>query len=102
MAVTITAAEASTSDGTVVATITRVPTGGGIGGVFTPAGVHEFVTHPVGETFHVRCLSPDSTIPDQLLEAADYDAAAALAEAYVAKREQHAATVASLADDLKV
>ena len=58
--------------------------------------------HPTFTRFHARLLSPDRMIPDQLVETETYDEAVDVAVAYGAKRIQHAAKVAELAESLKV
>jgi hypothetical protein len=89
------------ADGTALAQIERVRIGGGTQTV-TVDGVPEERIHPTFERWHVRLLSPDRMIPDQLLDAETYDDAADLALRYAAKRVEHAAAVAELADSLRV
>lgn len=101
MSLLVTAAEVSTSDGTLVATIARIPVGGGVQ-VVTVDGVPEDRVHVSGAVYHVRCLSPDPMLPDILLSVADYAAAAETAEAYAVKRAEHAAELAALAQKLAV
>ena len=88
-------------DGRRAATIDRVPVGGG-SQVVTVDGIPEERIHPSGEAFHVRLLSPDRMIPDELRAVGSYDEAVALAESYAAKLDAHATTLASLAADLQV
>lgn len=90
-------AQVQAPDGTPVALIERVTIGGGIRMV-----EGEPQQHPTFERFHVRLLSPDRMIPDQLREVETYDEACELAEKYAAKREEHAAQVDALAETLKV
>ncbi len=84
-------------DGTAVAQIERVLIGGG-----TRVIEGEEHTHPQFERFHVRLLSPDRMIPDELRETETYDEAVALAVRYADKRVEHAAAVAGLAESLKI
>jgi hypothetical protein len=88
-------------DGTPLAQIERVRIGGGTQTV-TVDGVPEERQHPTFFLFHVRLLSPDRMIPDQLCEAQTYDDAVELALKYAAKRVEHAARIDELAADLKV
>jgi hypothetical protein len=88
-------------DGTAVAQIERVLIGGGTQTV-TVDGVPENRVHPTFERWHVRLLSPDRMIPDELREAETYDEAVDLAIRYADKRAEHAAAIAGLAEGLKV
>jgi hypothetical protein len=99
--VEITAARVVTGDGQAAATIELVGVGGGSQTV-TVDGVAEERTHPSSTLFHVRLLSPDRMIPDELRDVASYDEAVELAEAYAAKLAEHAGRIAELAEDLKV
>jgi len=84
-------------DGTPLANIERVRIGGGIRVIEGEEHIH-----PEFERFHVRLLSPDRMIPDQLHDVETYEDAVALAERYAAKRVEHAGRLADLAEDLKV
>ena len=84
-------------DGVTVATVDRVLIGGGIRVI-----EGEEHTHPTFERFHVRLLSPDRMIPDQLHDVETYDGAVELAERYAAKRAEHSAQLADLAEALKL
>jgi hypothetical protein len=88
-------------DGTTVAQIERVRIGGGTQ-VVTVDGVPEERVHPTLHGFHVRLLSPDRMIPDELRDAETYEQAVELAMKYAAARAKHAAAVDELAADLKV
>jgi hypothetical protein len=89
------------ADGTELAWIERVRIGGGVQ-VVTVDGVAEERQHPTFWRFHVRLLSPDRMIPDQLRDTDTYDDAVELALQYAAKRIEHAGRIADLAEDLKV
>lgn len=84
-------------DGVTVAHIERVQVGGGIRVI--EGEEHQ---HPTFERFHVRLLSPDRMIPDQLYDEETYEGAVALAEMYAAKRAEHAARLDELAADLRI
>lgn len=84
-----------------VAQIERILMGGGTQTV-TVDGVPEERVHPMFERFHVRLLSPDRMIPDELRELDTYEEACELALLYAGKRVEHAAAVADLAAGLKV
>lgn len=99
--VIITSARVETSTGELAATIDCVDVGGGTQTV-TVDGTPEERTHRVSRVFHVRFVSPDRMIPDQLREADSYAAAVDLGVAYAAKVEEHAGRIADLADDLRV
>jgi len=99
--VLITAAQVYSGAGVLAATIDQVDVGGGSQTV-TVDGVPEERIHPASRVFHVRLLSPDRFIPDQLREAASYEAAVDLAVAYARKLDEHAGRVAELARDLEV
>jgi hypothetical protein len=83
--------------GQVLAQIERVTIGGG-----TRVIEGEEHQHPTFTRFHVRMLSPDRTIPDELREAETYEAATELAMAYGARRIEHAAQIDELAKSLKI
>lgn len=100
-AVQIMLANVTMPDGTVVANIERVLIGGGTQNV-TVDGVVEVRQHPSFNRFHVRLLSPDRMIADQLLEADTYDQAVEIGLAYAEKRAEHAATIESLTTSLRV
>jgi hypothetical protein len=84
-------------DGQTVARIERVTIGGG-----TRVIEGEEHVHPMFEAFHVRLLSPNPMIPDEMHDATTYDEAVAFGRAYAAKRAEHAAAIADLADSLKM
>lgn len=84
-------------EGTELAWVERVRIGGG-----TRVIEGEEHQHPTFERHHVRLLSPDRMIPDQLLEVESYDEAIALAEEYGARREEHATEVAQLGQRLRM
>ena len=99
--VVITAARVQSEDGKPVAEISLVEVGGGEQ-VVTVDGVKETRVHPRSVVYHVRLLSPDKFVPDQLREAASYEEACALGVKYAAKVTEHAARVDALAADLEV
>ena len=99
--VLITAGQVAADDGTVVAFIEWVPVGGG-SQVVTVDGTPEERVHPKSFKYHVRFISPDRTIPDELREADSFEAVCALAIKYAGKRNEHAKRAAELANDLKV
>jgi hypothetical protein len=94
-------AHVTVDGGPPLAVIERVKIGGGIQTV-TVDGVAEDRVHPSFYRYHVRLLSPDRMIPDQLLETKSYDEAVELALKYGDKRVEHAARVDQLAADLKI
>jgi hypothetical protein len=95
--VEVTSAVVRGGDGAVLATLDLVPVGGG-----TRVIEGEVHTHAASEVWHVRLISPDVSLPDQLRECADYEAAVSLGEAYAVKVAEHADRVADLARDLEV
>lgn len=97
----ITAARVETADGTPAAEIGLVEVGGGEQ-VVTVDGVKEIRVHPRSRVYHVRLLSPDRFVPDQLREAVSYEEACALGVRYAARITEHAARVDALAADLQV
>lgn len=97
----ITSARIDGANGEPAAYVEWIPVGGGTQTV-TVDGVAEERIHPSSSVYHVRMISPDRTIPDQLRDADTYDQACKLAIKYVEKFNEHAERVASLADDLKV
>src|SRR4249919_94252 len=99
--VTITSAQVYADNGTVAAFIEYVPVGGGVRTV-TIDGVAEDQTHPLSVIYHVRFISPDRMISDELRTVDSYEEACALAIKYAGKLNEHATRVAELADDLKV
>ncbi len=99
--VVITGAQVRAGDGRLAATINLVEIGGGTQTV-TVDGSPEERTHPASQAFHVRFISPDRMLPDELREADDYEAAVKLGKAYAVKLVKHAEQLDALADDLKV
>lgn len=99
--VVITSARVDRPDGRPAAVIEWVPVGGGTQ-VVTVDGTAEERVHPSSSVFHVRFLSPDKMIPDELRDAATYEEAVALGVKYASKLAEHAAQVDALAADLKV
>lgn len=93
-------ARVRSSDGAVAASIDLVQIGGGTQTVNVD-GVLEDRTHPVRSVWHVRLLSPDRMIPDQLHEADDWDVAVDLAQRYAAKYDEAATRVAEIAAGLR-
>lgn len=94
-------AHVTVDDGPPLAVIERVKIGGGIQTV-TVDGVPEDRVHESFYRHHVRLISPDRMIPDQLVETEGYDEAVAVAMKYGDKRVEHAARVDALAADLKI
>lgn len=99
--VIITAARVDLDDGSHAAEITMVSVGGGEQ-VVTVDGQPEVRVHPASQVYHVRLMSPDRMVPDQLREAATFEDACKLGAAYAGKLAEHAAQVDALAADLKV
>lgn len=99
--VIVTSARIDTADGRPAAVVDLIEVGGG-SQVVTVDGTPEERVHPRSSVHHVRLLSPDRMIPDQLREVATYDDALALAFAYAAKLAETAQRVADLAADLQV
>lgn len=88
-------------DGAEVARIEAITVGGGVQ-VVTVDGVPEERHHPTFHRFHIRLISPDRMIPDQLHEADRYDDAVEIGLRYAKLRAEHADRVAALTDDLKI
>jgi hypothetical protein len=99
--VVITGAQVLTGDGRPAASIDLVEVGGG-SQVVTVDGVPQERIHPASVIFHVRFLSPDRLISDELREAASYEEAVELGKAYAVKLAEHADRIAALAGDLRV
>ena len=99
--VEIISAHVYAGQGRLAATIDRVDVGGGTQ-VVTVDGVPEERVHPASRTYHVRFISPDRMIADELRTTEDYDEACALAEKYAAKLDEHAQQVGELAARLRV
>ena len=99
-ALEVMSARVRSSDGAVAASIDLVQIGGGTQTVNVD-GVLEDRTHPIRSVWHVRLLSPDRMIPDQLQEITDWDAAVALATRYAAKYDEAAQRVAEIAAELR-
>lgn len=99
--VVITSARVDTADGRTAAVIDMVQVGGGTQTV-TVDGTPEDRVHDLTRVFHVRFLSPDRMIPDDLRTADTFDDAVELGRKYAAKLAEHGERIASLADDLKV
>ena len=98
--VVVTSARVDAKHGT-AATIDLVEVGGGTQTV-TVDGTPEERTHPASRVYHVRLLSPDRMIPDQLRVVATFDDAVKLAQTYAGKLDKHAGRVAAIAEDLQV
>lgn len=88
------------SDGAVAATIDLVQIGGGTQ-VVNIDGALEDRVHPSRSVWHVRLLSPDRMIPDQLQEISDWDSAVDLATRYATKYDEAAQRVAEIAAELR-
>ncbi len=99
--VSITGARVDCADGRPAATIDLVEVGGG-SQVVTVDGTPEERVHPARRVFHVRLLSPDRMLSDDLREVDDYESAVKLGVAYAAKLDAHAVQLAELAAGLHV
>jgi hypothetical protein len=99
--VQIMVAHVNLADGQTVARIERVKLGGGTQAVRVD-NTEEIRNHPLTEAFHVRLLSPNPMIPDELRDMETYDEAVELAREYAAKRAEHAEAIDALASSLKV
>lgn len=99
--VTVTAARVAAADGQVAALLNLVDVGGGEQ-VVTVDGSPEVRVHPSSQVYHVRLVSPDRMVPDQLLEAPSFEAACELAQAYAVRLAEHAAQAAELAAGLRM
>lgn len=99
--VVITSARVDTEDGTAAATIDLVEVGGGTQTV-TVDGTPEERIHPTSQIYHVRLLSPDRMIPDELREIDSYGDAVKLGERYAKKLTENRARIDELAADLRV
>lgn len=97
----ITSARVDLANGTTAATIDLVSIGGGSQTV-TVDGTPEERVHPTSTAYHVRFISPDRMIPDELRSVDSFEEAVALAEKYAAKLAEHARRIDELAADLKV
>jgi hypothetical protein len=67
----------------------------------TVDGVPEERVHPTTVVHHVRLLSPDRMVPDELREVGTYEEACELAVRYAWKLNENAGRLAELAADLK-
>lgn len=99
--VVITAARIDTAGGLIAATIDLVEVGGGSQTV-TVDGVPEERIHQRSTVHHVRLLSPDRMIPDELRQVDTFEEAVSLGSAYAARLDEHAQRIVDLAEDLKV
>jgi hypothetical protein len=77
MPLVVTQARIDTTDGRVAAYIDLIEVGGGTQTV-TVDGTPEERVHPSSSVFHVRLVSPDRMIPDQLREVGSYEEGANL------------------------
>lgn len=99
--VVVVSARVDTADGRPAAQIDLIDVGGG-GQVVTVDGVPEERVHPTSVVYHVRLLSPDRMLPDQLREAASWDEAVDVATRYAEKVADNTQKLADIAADLKV
>lgn len=97
----ITSARVDAANGAVAATIDLVPIGGGRQTVSVD-GVPEDRIHPTSTAYHVRFISPDRMVSDEVRTVGSYEEACKLAEKYAAKLAEHAQRIDELAADLKV
>lgn len=99
--VVITAARIDTTGGLIAATIDLVQVGGGTQTV-TVDGTPEERIHPHSTVHHVRLLSPDRMIPDELRQVDTFEEAVSLGTAYARRLDEHAQRITELAEDLKI
>jgi hypothetical protein len=101
MAVVITSARVDAANGTVAAIVELVAIGGG-SQVVTVDGTAEERIHPSRTVYHVRFISPDRMLPDELRVVDSFEEGCALGEKYAARLDEHARRVADLAMDLRI
>jgi len=89
-AIVSTAARVTLPDGRLAATIDEVPVGGGTQ-VKTVDGEKVETVHDSSKVYHLRLISLDRSVPDELREFSDYDEAVAAGVAYADRLEQSAA-----------
>lgn len=95
-------ARVTTDDGQIVATIDLVDVGGGVQTVYDPqSGTPQECVHPQSTVYHVRLLSPDRMLADELREVATYEEATELGQRYADKVAANAGRLAEIAQDLK-
>jgi hypothetical protein len=99
--VVITSARVDTPAGRPAALIELIEVGGGVQTV-TVDGQPEDRIHPTSQVHHVRLLSPDRMIPDDLREVPGYDDAVKLGVTYAQRLAENATRLADLAEDLRV
>lgn len=99
--VVITSARVDVPDGRAAAVVSLIDVGGG-SQVVTVDGSPEERIHPTSTVFHVRLVSPDRMLPDELREVPTYDEAVALGIRYAAALDANSQRIAALAADLKV
>lgn len=97
----ITAVRVELPDGRVAAQIDRIDIGGG-SQIVTVDGIPEERIHPATTTYHVRLVSPDRMLPDELRETHTYDEAIQLGVRYASLLQANAQRIADLANDLRV
>lgn len=93
----ITSVRVDTPDGRTAARIERIDVGGG-----TRLIEGEEHTHPTSTVYHVRLLSPDRMVPDELREVEDYDEAVKLGLRYAEALAANTQRIADLVEDLRV
>jgi hypothetical protein len=99
--VLVISARVDTAAGIPVATITRIAVGGGAQAI-TVDGVAEEKIHPTSTTFHVRFLAPPGIdVPDVIHDAATYEEAVEMAEAYASRIETQAEQIAAVTASLQ-
>src|SRR5213592_3399662 len=98
--VVVTSARVTTDDGRTAAVIDLIDVGGG-SQIVTVDGTPEERIHQSGRVFHVRLLSPDRMLSDDLREVDDYDDAVKLGLVYADRLEANAGRLAEIAADLK-
>ena len=95
----IMSAQVSCDDGRLAASVDLVDIGGGEQVVMVD-GTPEVRVHPAATVYHLRLISPDRMLPDQLHEMDTYLDAVTLGEQYAGKLTAHADELARLAEDL--
>jgi hypothetical protein len=85
-------ARITTAEGLLAAVIDEIPVGGGVQ-MKTVDGKPEETVHPLTSVWHLRLISPDRSVSDQLREADSFDEAVKVGTAYAVKLADRAAQV---------